>query len=554
MPDCSRIYAQAEHSEKRGIYETAIQTYYEAAECFRRLGKEKNAKNIFKKIIKIAEKKGRNLIKNHKYLPAGIVYYFSALSKKKMGVGEYQDEIDEAMKALTEGVEFYQKNKQYSDAARCALELGKIEEQFRGDRSAAIMNYARAAELYANAGDYMDAIAMIDETILYYSDIGDEEKINEFTEKLNKYINEGIFSLSSMGNHKEAGLLAMRVAKDAIEKNAIKDAIDALYKSLDEFLDAEEVKFSRIVFIALSLYHIAENSMKKLDKLINDYSDEIIDRELVDKIKELTKAIKDKDISVFGNILSYLKEQMENHPIAMFFYRQVSTKLPSISISVSKEREVLPIDDSELITVSFENTYNKNVTIERATITTTEHIRANKKELTTPIKLKMGAVYVETFEIQAIKNGTAEISIHSEIEIDAQRYKIKTKPILIKVPALKPEIEVSVTSTKQIKENIILAEYGIRNVGEGKACDVTYNIFIPNGIVVGKGFIKDNIGDINVDNEKKIEITLIIPTGVTMINTDIAVTFSDEDENVYEREFPLTVKLESDKIKEEEKN
>ncbi|RLI65436.1 MAG: hypothetical protein DRO67_02675 [Candidatus Asgardarchaeum californiense] len=554
MTNCENILARGERSEKSGVYETAVQAYYEAAECFRQLRNNKKYSEMLKRIIKLRDKKGKSLFKDYKLLPAGIVYYYSGLAKQKLGIDNYHSDFDLALKTFAEGIEYYRNNKQFLEAARCSLELGHMAEVIKKDRATAMAHYARAAELYADAGEYMDAIAMIDEAIKYYSEIGDIEKVDELKAKLHKYIDEGIFTLSNKGDHNRAALLALRVAKDDLQKNNIKAAIEMLYKSLDEFINANNISFAQIVFLSLAMYYTAEKNYKKLDTLINDYADDIISTDTIALIQKLKTAVSEKDISLFGMVLSEIKNIIAEHPVANYFFKKVASKLPTISISLSAERDVLPIAESEIVTVRFENPYESDVVIENSTLEATSNVELSKTELSTPIRLKKGAVYMEAFEVKALENGMAEIMLHSEIKIKDQKYKLKTPPLKIKVPALKPDLDIQIDAIKQLRENVFQVVFKIKNVGAGRAKDIMYQLYLPDNVIVGKGFIKDSIEKINVDESQNIDLNVIVPSKLSSFPVDIKIIFKDEDENEYSRSLSLNVVLKKEEVSDENMN
>jgi len=535
LPDCVSLRNEADAKKKAGSYELAAEYYYKAVECFLKQGREKKARGAFKELKKLYDKQKNDLEKNAKYYELGQILFYLFLSNKAIGGKDYKSFLDKAIRYFSNGETTYRNRRNYSLAANCATKLMLIYDKYNRNEYQYFVHADFAIEAYSDSGDFTTALAFIDELIAKLKEKGMNEKVQEYKDKLKDILSTAIYTYSEKEDMpKEAGLMLMRQANLFFEENNEKKAIKSLENALKMFKEANAPHLAVSPFFTVLLYYLVNKKFKDANAVVSSNKD-FLDKEIVSLSTTLIESIKNKDAFEFGSTINRIKELTEGHKLIEELIDRLTGVIPSISVRLSSEYTTLEKDDECFITLELENTYVSDVKVVSIKFEATSNLKIYRKGSEEAIHLKSGAKYLESIKVKALHPGQGKIYAVAKAIIDGETYNIKTNELNIRVPALKPNINVDFTLEETAKNEVTL-KITFKNTGEGPASDISYSLSLPSGVVVLRGFVKNTIGRLDVGESKTEALYLHFEEGGRYGSAVLDIKYYDDDRQIYEAE------------------
>ena len=532
---------EADAKKKIGSYELAAEYYYNALNCFLKQGREKNARGIFKELKKIFDKEKSNLEKNGKYYELGQILFYLFLSNKAIGGEDHKKFLDGAIKYFSSGETMYRNKRKYSLVANCASKLMLIYDKYSPNEYQYFVHADFVIEAYSDSGDFTIALAFLDELINKLKEKRMEDKVQEYKEKLKDILSTAIYTYSEKEDMpKEAGLMLLRQANLFFEEKNEKRAIKSLTDALKNFKEANTSGLATIPFFTVLLYDLLNKKFKDASSLVSNNKD-FLDDEIITLSNTLIDSIKNKNAFEFGSTINRIKELAEGHKLIEELIEKLTGTIPSISTKLASEYTTLERDNDCFITLELENTYVSDVKVVSVKFESTPNLKIYRKGSEETVYLKSGAKYLESIKVKALQPGQGKIYAVVKVVIDGENYNIKTNELLVKVPALKPNIDIDF-SLDEIAENEATLKLTFKNTGEGPANDISYALSLPTGVVVLKGFVKNTIDKLNPSEIRTETIHLHIGEGGRYGAAMLNVSYSDDDKQSYEVETRISFK------------
>ncbi|MGQ4834249.1 MAG: hypothetical protein ACP6IS_10200 [Candidatus Asgardarchaeia archaeon] len=550
--NCKLLKERAEEFLSSNNVVKAIETFYESLRCYSLSENQKKSKDIFKKMKAIFEKRRKALEKGKQFFDLGLITFYLALAGKVLqDINVYNHWLTQSIKYLSDGISSYSSRHEYPLAARCAQQLYKIYHEFKHNMTQANEYLFKTIELLKASGNYDESLAILDKEISKAKETGDKQRVDYLLEKHKETLEEGIFRYTEKEeNPKMAGLLYMRLANLFFEEKKIEESINVLFNALDQFVSAKDVDLARIPFIVILLHFLLKSDNKKAKDLLKKYSVDL-DKKTVDVSKRLIDSFFGNDIMQFNMAISEIRSMIGDNRLIAYLISELSNIIPTISIKLTGEKEILEINQDQFVTVEIENAHSRPIKITNATIKTSEHLSKDRDTLSVPITLSPNARYVESFKVKAEKSGDATVEVWFKVESDGKQFSLKSIPLNIKVPALKPKLIIS-NHLDRFEEGFEL-QLIFTNNGEGNANRITYSISIPQDVIIIKGFLKDTIDTILPKDSKIVSILLYVTDKRKILKPfTVTVTYYDDDGNTYSDVFTFTPQLSEEEIRREE--
>ncbi|MHA1506622.1 MAG: hypothetical protein ACTSR0_05510 [Candidatus Asgardarchaeia archaeon] len=542
MSECKKYMDLGEQAEKNKLYSTAVQHYLSAAKCFSKAEEEKNARKAYEKIVKISEKYGKKYIEDMNWIDAGLIYYYSGIARAFLMDEKYSSDFEKAMEIFERGMESYSTSRQFSYAARCALEAGLLTEKIRKDQKKAYEYYFKAAKFYASNYDYQESEELLRKCLNFYKENRIEEEYREVLKSYIETLNEAIFHYGQKKDFETAAEMSLKLSKLYFQMKDLEKTEEFLIKAIENLSEIGDERISTYIISLVVLYLIRED-LSSARECVNIYND-IVSKKIVNLCNNFIKAIETFDISLLSSVVEEVKTSMKKDELLNAVLEGLLSKFPSILVSISSDKNEMEVGESTYVSVEIENNYKESIKVIDAKITTNDVLRSEKDSLTVPLELKPSAKYVESFSVEAMRSGMGVVGIVCNIKIEDIKYTVKAVPLRIRVPALKPEIKLD------IEENVIEANkpveinVRIRNDGEGMAKEVVYSFGLPEEFKVIRGFVKNMVEEIPSKEEKKITLKAIAKSDEKKsVELELSVEYKDEDGAPYSESIKKEVQL-----------
>ncbi|MHA1626527.1 MAG: hypothetical protein ACTSYT_01360, partial [Candidatus Asgardarchaeia archaeon] len=400
MSECKKYMDLGEQAEKNKLYSTAVQHYLSAAECFSKAEEEKDAKKAYERIVKISEKYGKKCVADKNWIDAGLIYYYSGIARAFLMDEKYSSDFEKAMEIFERGMESYSTSRQFSYAARCALEAGLLTDKIRKDKKKAYEYYFKAAKFYASNYDYKESEELLKKCLNFYKENKMDEEYKEIFKSYVETLNEAIFYYGQKEDFETAAEMSLKLSKFYFQTKDLEKTEEFLIKAVENLSEVKDERVSTYVISLVVLYLIKED-LDSAKECVNVYKD-IVSKKVANLCNNFIKAIETFDISLLSSVVEEVKNSIGKDELLDVVLEGLLSKFPSILVSISSDKNEMEVGESTYVSVEIENNYKRSIEVIDAKVTTNDVLKPEKESLTTPLVLKPSAKYVESFSVDAV--------------------------------------------------------------------------------------------------------------------------------------------------------